>query len=177
MTLVKQARHLWDEAAGWARRQGDSYRGGQDRPLAGYAGAMAAYTGVVGGLALVGRGLGRRLPERIGAGDLALTTIATHKLSRLIAKDSVTSPLRAPFTRYHEAEGPAELAEAPREDSVARHAVGELLSCPFCVGMWVATGLTAGLVIAPRATRLAAATLTALAGADVLQFGYARLEG
>ncbi len=42
--------------------------------------------------------------------------------------------------------------------------------------MWVATGLVAGLIYLPRATRLAIDTLAVLAGADMLQFGYARLQ-
>ena len=42
--------------------------------------------------------------------------------------------------------------------------------------MWVATGLVAGLIYLPRATRLAIGTLAVLAGADMLQFGYARLQ-
>jgi hypothetical protein len=28
--------------------------------------------------------------------------------------------------------------------------MGELLTCPFCLGQWVATGLIFGLVLAPR---------------------------
>jgi len=30
-----------------------------------------------------------------------------------------------------------------------QHAVGELISCPFCLGLWTATALTAGMVYAP----------------------------
>src|SRR5690606_41186876 len=59
---------------------------------------------------------------------------STHKLSRLLAKDPVTSPIRAPFTRYKGVSGPAELREEPR------NTVGELLSCPFCIAQWTATG-------------------------------------
>jgi hypothetical protein len=51
--------------------------------------------------------------------------------------------------------------------------MGELLTCPFCLDMWVATGFVIGLVFAPRFTRLVAGTFTALAGADFLQLGYA----
>jgi hypothetical protein len=42
--------------------------------------------------------------------------------------------------------------------------------------MWVATGFGLALVVAPRATRLAASILTAVAGADVLHFTYSALE-
>jgi hypothetical protein len=54
--------------------------------------------------------------------------------------------------------------------------IGELITCPFCTGVWVATGMTAGMIYLPRTTRLAMGTLAALAGADVLQFAYAALE-
>jgi hypothetical protein len=31
-----------------------------------------------------------------------------------------------------------------------RHAVGEMITCPFCLGAWVATGLVGGLVLAAK---------------------------
>ncbi len=52
--------------------------------------------------------------RRIQLGDLALLSVATHKISRLLAKDPVTSPLRAPFTRFEGTSGPAELKEDVR---------------------------------------------------------------
>jgi hypothetical protein len=42
--------------------------------------------------------------------------------------------------------------------------------------MWVATGFTAGVLLLPRTTRLAMGALTALTGADMLQFVHAWLE-
>jgi hypothetical protein len=147
-------------------------RYGPDRPLGGYAGAMAAYVGSC--LALVGAGrlAGRRLPDRIGPADLALVAVATHKLSRLLSKDAVSSPLRAPFTEFERAEGEGEVGEQVRAGGHA-HALGEMLSCPFCLDQWVATGFVAGTVLAPRPTRLAASLLTAVAGADWLHIAYA----
>jgi hypothetical protein len=58
----------------------------------------------------------------------------------------------------------------------AQKTVGELVTCPFCTGIWVATGLTAGPIYLPRTTRIAMGTLTALAGADILQLVHAWLE-
>jgi hypothetical protein len=85
----------------------------------------------------------------------------------------VTSPLRAPFTRYAEPGGAAEVNEEVRDQgSSLRHSVGELVSCPFCLAVWVATGLTGGLVLAPRLTRLTATALTATAASDFLQMAY-----
>jgi len=107
--------------------------------------------------------------------DVLLAAVATHKLSRLITKDPVTSPLRAPFTVYQGQSGPAELEEEVR-GSGAQKTVGELITCPFCIDMWVATGLMAGFIYLPRTTRLAVDTLAVLAGADLLQFGYSWLQ-
>ena len=59
-----------------------------------------------------------------------------------------------------------------REHGGVKHAVGELLTCPFCLAQWVATGFVFGYATAPRATRLAALTMTLVAGSDVLQFAY-----
>jgi hypothetical protein len=157
------------------RRQRDGYAHGADFPLGGYAMAMSVYGGTVAALAGVIRLTGTRLPEGIGPWDTLMTVLATHKLSRLIAKDPVTSPLRAPFTSFEGTSGPAELREDVRATGPLK-TVGELVSCPFCVGMWVATGFVAGHVLAPKATRLAATTLTALAGSDFLQFAYAYAE-
>ncbi len=158
-----------------AQEAAADYAPGGDRPLRHYLATMATYAGVVTTIATVGKLRGHQLPERLPWSDVALITVATHKLSRLIAKESVTSPLRAPFTRYQGVSGPAELAEEVKGTGKAK-AIGELLTCPFCLAVWCATGLTAGMVFAPRQTRLAATVLTAVAGSDTLQFVYARAE-
>jgi hypothetical protein len=156
-------------------REHEHYAHGEERPLPGYLTIMAVYGGLVGGLSALTGLTGRPLPERIAPTDIVLTAVATHKLSRLIAKDSVTSPLRAPFTAYQGTAGPAELDEEVRGTG-GRKAVGELISCPFCLGVWVATGLAAGQVFLPRTTRMAIGTLAALAGADLLQYAHAWLQ-
>ncbi len=164
-----------DQLASAARVQASQYARGQDRPLAGYATVMTVYAGTVAALAAAVRALGKQVPDGLSAGDLVLCAASTHKLSRLIAKDPVTSPLRAPFTAYKGTQGPAELDEDVRGDG-GQKTVGELLTCPFCISMWVATGFTAGVLLLPRTTRLAMGALTALSGADMLQFVHAWLE-
>ena len=150
-----------------------AYAPHEHRPLDGYLAAMGAFGALAASLAAAAKVTGRPAPERPATSDVVLISIATHKLSRLLAKDSVTSPLRAPFTRYTEPGGAAEVNEEVRDQgSTVRHAIGELVICPFCLAMWVATGLTGGLVLAPRLTRLAATALTATAASDFLQMAY-----
>jgi hypothetical protein len=150
-----------------------AYAGDEDRPLEGYLAAMATY-GAFAALVVMAAATRRRdMPERFALSDIALTGVATHKLSRIVSKDSVTSPLRAPFTRYKEPGGPAELMEEVRGTGV-RHAVGELITCPFCLAPWIATALTGGLVVAPRFTRAVTAVFTAVAVSDQLQLLYAQ---
>ncbi|TWF81991.1 uncharacterized protein DUF1360 [Pseudonocardia hierapolitana] len=156
------------------RDEAGVYRHGEDRPLEGYVLVMAVFAALVAGGAGVAAAAGRRLPDGISPWDLLLITAGTHKLSRTLSKDAVTSPLRVPFTRYGSTGGPAEVMEDTRTASDVRHAIGELVTCPFCLDMWIATGFAFGYVFAPRVTRLVAATFTALAGADFLQLLYAK---
>jgi hypothetical protein len=157
------------------REQAERYSGDADRPLGGYAATMAVYASVAGLVAAGARLTRRQIPDGMSVTDVALAAVATHKLSRLLSKDPVTSPLRAPFTSYEGTSAPAELQEEVRGHG-ARKAVGELVTCPFCAGVWVASGFTAGLIYLPRTTRLTIGTLAALAGADVLQYAYAWLQ-
>ncbi len=164
-----------DRAASLVQEQRSSYAGDADRPLGGYAVTMTVYASVVGAVAAGAKAAGVKIPDGLTAKDVTLLALATHKLSRMLAKDPVTSPLRAPFTAYQGTSGPAELQEEVR-GSGGQKAVGELITCPFCLGVWVATGFTAGMIFLPRTARVAMGTLAALAGADLLQFVHARLE-
>jgi Protein of unknown function (DUF1360) len=141
----------------------------QPIPLRSYAAIAAVFNAALAaGIAAVHDDL----PERLGPGDLVLLGVATHKFSRLLAKDRVTSFVRAPFVRYQGDAGPSEVDEEPRGEG-PRRALGELIGCPFCVGMWIASGLGLGFVAAPRVTRFAAGVGTALAIADFLHLAHA----
>jgi hypothetical protein len=147
----------------------------QERALGGYAALMGAFLGISSAFAMWMRRSKRTLPTRIAVADLALLSVATHKASRLIAKDRVTSTMRAPFTRFEGDAGPGEVSESARGHGL-RRAIGELIICPYCIGMWIACALTAGLIVAPRPTRWLAGVLTMLFGADVLQIAYKKAE-
>ena len=55
-----------------------------------------------------------RLPKKPSLLDLALLGVATHKLSRIVAKDRITGILRAPFVSYIRSAGHGEVEEEPR---------------------------------------------------------------
>ncbi|RKS75452.1 uncharacterized protein DUF1360 [Motilibacter peucedani] len=153
----------------------EAYAGDEERPLGAFVGLLGLYGTAVGISTLGVMRSDRRLPDRFAFADIALISVATHRLSRLITKDPVTSPLRAPFTRFKGTSAEAELEEEVRGTG-ARKALGELLTCPFCVGQWVATGFTFSMVVAPKQTRLAATIFTAVSAADVLQYAYAKVQ-
>lgn len=150
------------------------YAPGEQRPLASYALLTGAFFASLGGALAAARASGREI-DRPTALDLAVHGLATQKVSRLIAKDKVTSFLRAPFTRFQKASGHGELEEAPRGTGL-RYAVGELLVCPYCLAQWVAGGIAVGHVFAPRATRFLSAMWAAQAIADGVQVAYSAGE-
>ena len=141
--------------------------GAEDRELPSYATLAGVFNLAFAVFLLVARGVGRSIPERVDAKDIALLGVATHKLSLVLAQDAVTSPLRAPFTERQDKESPKSIDEKPRGKGL-RRSIGELLTCQFCLGMWVAAFFTYGLVLASRVTRLIATILTILTVSDYL---------
>jgi hypothetical protein len=165
------AERIAEMAADKASEIKREYARGEDKPMGSHLALVAIYNGLL--IAFLGARArsGRPLPERIGAGDLLLAGVATHKLSRVIAKDRVTAPLRAPFTEFEEEGGPGEVEEKPRGTGM-RRAIGELLVCPFCLAQWVATGILTGLAVVPRATRFVCSIFAAVTISDFLQVLY-----
>ena len=154
----------------------ERYAGDEPRPLAGYVRALSVYGAVVAGLvgAVAKQG---GPPEELRFRDLGLVTAASFRLARLVTSASVTSPLRAPFTRYAGSGGPGEVKEEVQDpEGGHRHAIGELVTCPYCFGAWTSTGLVFGLALAPRWTRLISSALAVGAGADALQKVYSDLQ-
>jgi uncharacterized protein DUF1360 len=134
----------------------------------------AALAGIFGaGMAGVGAAasLRGRRPEQLTALDLAVLSAATFKASRTVAHDEVLSFLRQPFVQGEAHEGD----EKPIEDGGVRQALGELLTCSRCIGMWAAAGVVGLHTIAPRSGRLLTWSLAASAANDFLQAGFSAL--
>ena len=146
-----------------------------ERPVGSYAALSGIYSASVIAFIAAVRLTGRQLPDRLSYGDIALMGVATHKVSRRLSKDKVTSFLRAPFVESEEPTTAGEVLAEP-VGCGPRRALGELLACPFCISQWVGTGFTYGQVFAPRATRLVTSLFTALTVADFLQYAYAATQ-
>ena len=147
----------------------DSYQ-----PMGGYV-VLTTVFGTGLAAALIGAGQRGRLPEQLATKDIIVLGVATHKIARLLTKDSVTSFMRAPFVTLEEKSGTNSITEKPRGRGL-RRSIGELISCPECTGHWVASGLVVGLLHAPRVTRVVSGLYASLAIGDILQFVYVGLK-
>lgn len=159
------------------RETARSYGGGEDMPLAGHAVLLGVFlTGFLGVTALAVRQSRSRKSSTPTPGDILMTGIATYKVSRMMARDKVLAPLRAPFTRFEKNAGRSEVEEHSRGQGLSR-AIGHLVTCPFCLSPWVATGLTATYLVSPVAERTVTAIASVVAWADVLQVVHGRSIG
>jgi Protein of unknown function (DUF1360) len=140
------------------------------RPLGGYALLLTTYGIAFGTMTLALRKRAKQV-RPLTVLDLLLYGLATEHLSRLITKDSVTAVVRAPFTRFEEPIGEGEVNEKVVAPGVG-HAVGELLTCPFCIAQWVASALVAGRVATPAFTTAVVSACAAARVSDYLQLGY-----
>ena len=141
--------------------------------IAGYLASLGTITAVSAALARTVQRRGAGWPCGYATSDLVVGAFATHKLARIVSKEGVTTPLRAPFTEFEGEAGSAEVVERPKHGLA--HVPGELLTCPFCLAPWIATAYVAGLVLAPGPTRAGAAVFATVAGSDALQHAYGRL--
>ena len=153
-----------------------AYSPGDRQPLGAHAVLAFTFNGSVLAYALAYRRSRRTLPDRIPVGDLLLLSIGTYRLSRLITKDRVTSFFRAPFARYKgPSERPSEVSEEPRGEGLQR-AIGELVTCPYCLSQWVGTGYLLTYLCAPRLARAVASVFAVVAGSDLLQEGWVAVD-
>ena len=103
----------------------------------------------------------------IHGAELPLLGLATFALAKTVAKEKIGTWVRNPFVEESNEHKPG----SPRGHGL-RHAVGELLTCPRCVGAWAALGVVGTRAASPRAGRVAAAVLAAAGINDFLQAGF-----
>jgi hypothetical protein len=101
----------------------------------------------------------------LGLGDFALTAAASHKLAQIITGERVTMALRSPFTWQRDEGRNGQRKEVPKEHGLHR-AIGELLTCPYCLAPWISAALVAGHIVAPVPTRVVTTVFALTAAAD-----------
>ena len=135
-------------------------------PYEAYATIAGAF---VGGLAVVAA-LSRRSPPGTAL-ELAALAAATFKVSRTLTRERVGSFVRQPFV-----EGDADTGENERPAGTGlQRAVGELVTCPRCLGTWSAAALASTQMLSPRFGRLLTWSLGASAANDFLQASFVAL--
>lgn len=130
-----------------------------------YVTLVGLFLSLLGAFAL--REKDRKHPFALGSLDLALFSLATYRAGRVVAYDRVSEPFRAPVTETVPDEYDAG-ENVVAEGVGVQKAIGELVSCPTCVGTWVAAGLVYGFRLAPGPTRLFAAILAVSGLAEIL---------
>ena len=85
--------------------------------------------------------------------------VATFAMAKLISKEKIAAPERALFIDD----------EQNPKGSGVRYAIGELVTCTRCTGLWCALGLTGLRVLRPRESRVVTTLLGASAVNDFLQ--------
>ena len=140
-------------------------------PYSSYAAIMATFSGGLAAAGAVARLL-RRDPQCHSALDFFVLSAASFKAARTLSHDEVTSFIREPFVRGHAHSGEEEV---PVQGGMEQ-AIGELVTCSRCAGTWVAAGLAATQIIAPRFGRLLTWSLGAAAVNDFLQASFSTLR-
>jgi hypothetical protein len=132
-----------------------------------YAALSAGWAALLGAVLVAARDKG---DEPVRPAEVLPLGLATFALAKLVAKEKVDAWVREPFVE--ERAGGRE----PKGEGL-RYAVGELITCTRCVGVWSALGLTALRVTRPREARVVNAVLGASAINDVAQAGFTWLCG
>jgi hypothetical protein len=79
--------------------------------------------------------------------QLALGGLAVYRIAQIIANEHITEPLRAPFVSQEESKG--KTIERPKRLGF-KGAMGSLIYCPSCVGIWVSMVLVYAWLLWPR---------------------------
>lgn len=147
-------------------------RGHDDEPLVDYAVIVTTFLTCTG--AAVASSLRRHtMPRELPLADVLLLGLAATRLSRLFTREKVTRVVRAPFTEVEPGATLDQVKERPRGEGVTR-AMGELLTCPRCFGVWASGALSIAYLFAPAPTRFAAGLLTASLVSDYVNLLFAR---
>jgi Protein of unknown function (DUF1360) len=128
-----------------------------------YAALSAGWGTLLGALLLAARDKGE---EPVRPAEVLPLGVATFALAKMVSKEKVEAWVREPFIEEH-----ADGDRTPKGQGL-RYAIGELLTCTRCVGMWSSLALVGLRVTRPREARVVNAVLGASAVNDWAQSGF-----
>ncbi len=105
-------------------------------------------------------------PHAVSGMDVLLLCLATFRVTEVVTEEKVARCLRAPFCEIKRMGGPdgTEVQEEVPAGRGLRRGIGEMLLCPWCTSIWVATLLTFFWILAPSIARLVMIAFAAAAG-------------
>jgi len=118
----------------------------------------------------------RQKPEPISLRDWGMLVLATFRMSRLVAYDTIMQTYRSPVVEVVPHDSGAGHTTQARPGTGIKRAIGELIACPICNGTWIAAGLLYGLCHAPRYTRMLMTVMSVVGAAEILQGGFEALQ-
>jgi hypothetical protein len=130
-----------------------------------YAAVTVAWSAALGAVLIAER---QRAAAPLRPSEAVPIGVASFALSKLIAKEKVEVWVREPFVEQ------AGDGRQPKGEGL-RYAMGELLTCTRCLGMWNALALVGLRVVRPRESRVVTTVLVASAINDFAQAGFSWL--
>ena len=113
----------------------------------------------------------RPYPDSISGIDLLLLCLATFRVTELFVYDRITRFIRDPFVKREKIikeDGTEEEKVKPAGHGFKRM-MGELMICPWCIGIWISTTLTFFFIFAPGVARVFLIACSAAAGGILFQ--------
>lgn len=99
---------------------------------------IGLYVGAILGLYYLGR-----IPPGVGAFEFILLGFAAARLADIISTDEVMTWLREPFVETERTQiAGREVETRTGRGRGLRKVLGDLIACPWCIGVWVAALLT-----------------------------------
>ncbi len=99
--------------------------------------------------------------------ELTQLAFASYRLGRMVAYDKIFETYRAPFAQTVQDPSGAGDTTEPR-GAGAREVIGELITCPICIGTWIAAALVYFLNLFPAAARTLLAITSSIGIAEFL---------
>jgi Protein of unknown function (DUF1360) len=109
----------------------------------------------------------------VGYFKLLVFGLAAYRAANILSNEAVTKPLRAPFVEESQTEG--KVTERPKRSGFLG-AMGQLIYCPSCTGVWLSAALVYSYVLYPGVTFMVALFLALSAIERILAIVIRRLK-